>query len=93
MERIGVGFSGGMSPQDIVECVRVAEDLGDESAWVAEGHGGGQVSVRTACPVAAGEVTRAPSIPSGPATAGATPETASASFRMRSTGPAAASGR
>ena len=41
MERIGVGFSGGMSPQDIVECVRVAEELGYESAWVAEGPGKG----------------------------------------------------
>ncbi len=49
MERIGVGFSGGMSPQDIVECVKVAEDLGYESAWVAEGHGGDQFSVLTAC--------------------------------------------
>ena len=28
MERIGVGFSGGMSPQDIVECVKAAEELG-----------------------------------------------------------------
>ena len=49
MDRIGVGFSGGMSPQDIVECVKVAEELGYESAWVAEGHGGDQFSVLTAC--------------------------------------------
>ena len=49
MERIGVGFSGGMSPQDIVECVKVAEELGYESAWVAEGHGGDQFSILTAC--------------------------------------------
>ena len=49
MERIGVGFSGGMSPQDIVACVKVAEELGYESAWVAEGHGGDQFSVLTAC--------------------------------------------
>ena len=49
MERIGVGFSGGMSPKDIVECVKVAEELGYESAWVAEGHGGDQFSVLTAC--------------------------------------------
>jgi probable F420-dependent oxidoreductase len=41
-----------MSPQDIVECVKVAEDLGYESAWVAEGHGGDQFSVLTACAVA-----------------------------------------
>ena len=53
MERVGVGFSGGMSPQDIVECVKLAEELGYESAWVAEGHGGDQFSVLTACAVGA----------------------------------------
>ena len=52
MERVGVGFSGGMSPQDVVECVKLAEELGYESAWVAEGHGGDQFSVLTACAVA-----------------------------------------
>jgi len=52
MERVGVGFSGGMSPQDIVECVKLAEELGYESAWVAEGHGGDQFSILTACAVA-----------------------------------------
>jgi len=38
--RIGVAFSGGLTPSDIVECVKLAETLGYESAWVAEGHGG-----------------------------------------------------
>ena len=38
MERVGMGFSGGLSPKDIVECVQLAEQLGYESAWVAEGH-------------------------------------------------------
>ena len=52
MDRIGVGFSGGMSPQDIVECVKLAEELGYESAWVAEGHGGDQFSILTACAIA-----------------------------------------
>ena len=52
MDRIGVGFSGGLSPQDIVECVKLAEELGYESAWVAEGHGGDQFSILTACAIA-----------------------------------------
>ena len=64
MERIGVGFSGGMSPQDIVECVKVAEDLGYESAWVAEGHGGDQFSVLTACAVATEKIKLGTSITS-----------------------------
>ena len=64
MERIGVGFSGGMSPQDIVECVKVAEDLGYESAWVAEGHGGDQFSVLTACATATERIKLGTSITS-----------------------------
>lgn len=64
MERIGVGFSGGMSPQDIVECVKVAEDLGYESAWVAEGHGGDQFSVLTACAAATAKIKLGTSITS-----------------------------
>jgi len=52
MDRIGIGFSGGLSPQDIVECVKLAEELGYESAWVAEGHGGDQFSILTACAIA-----------------------------------------
>lgn len=64
MERIGVGFSGGMSPQDIVECVKVAEELGYESAWVAEGHGGDQFSILTACAVATERIKLGTSITS-----------------------------
>lgn len=64
MDRIGVGFSGGMSPQDIVECVKVAEELGYESAWVAEGHGGDQFSVLTACAVATNTIKLGTSITS-----------------------------
>jgi len=51
MARIGVAFAGGMSPLDIVDCVKLAEDLGYESAWIAEGHGGDQFSILTACAV------------------------------------------
>jgi alkanesulfonate monooxygenase SsuD/methylene tetrahydromethanopterin reductase-like flavin-dependent oxidoreductase (luciferase family) len=42
-------FSGGASPSEIVDCVRLAESLGYESAWVAEGHGGDQFAVLAAC--------------------------------------------
>ena len=64
MERVGVGFSGGMSPQDIVKCVKVAEELGYESAWVAEGHGGDQFSVLTACALATEKIKLGTSITS-----------------------------
>jgi probable F420-dependent oxidoreductase len=49
--RIGVAFSGGLPPADIVECVKLAEELGYESAWVAEGHGGDQFAILAACAV------------------------------------------
>jgi probable F420-dependent oxidoreductase len=49
MARIGVAFSGGLTPADIVECVRIADELGYESAWVAEGHGGDQFAILGAC--------------------------------------------
>ena len=49
MERLGVGFSSGLQPTDVVECIQLADELGYESAWVAEGHGGDQFSILTAC--------------------------------------------
>src|SRR5438132_2911089 len=49
MSRIGIAFSGGAKPSEIVECVKLAEALGYESAWVAEGHGGDQFAVLAAC--------------------------------------------
>jgi probable F420-dependent oxidoreductase len=49
VERLGVGFSGGLAPGEIVECVRLAESLGYESAWIAEGHGGDQFALLAAC--------------------------------------------
>jgi probable F420-dependent oxidoreductase len=50
--RVGVGFSRGLSPREIVECARLAEDLGYESAWVAEGHSGDQFAILGACAAA-----------------------------------------
>ena len=49
MDRIGLSFSGGLSPPDIVDCIQLADELGYESAWMAEGHGGDQFSILTAC--------------------------------------------
>jgi 5,10-methylenetetrahydromethanopterin reductase len=49
MRRLGIAFSGGASPAEIVDCVKLAEELGYESAWVAEGHGGDQFAVLAAC--------------------------------------------
>ena len=49
MKRLGIAFSGGASPAEIVDCVKLAEELGYESAWVAEGHGGDQFAILAAC--------------------------------------------
>ncbi len=51
MARIGVVFAGGMSPPDIVEYVKLAEELGYELALIAEGHGGDQFAILSACAV------------------------------------------
>jgi probable F420-dependent oxidoreductase len=49
MSRIGVAISGGPNPAEIVDLVVLAETLGFESAWVAEGHGGDQFAILAAC--------------------------------------------
>jgi probable F420-dependent oxidoreductase len=49
MARLGIAFSGGPSPAEIVDCVALAESLGYESAWVAEGHGGDQFATLSGC--------------------------------------------
>ena len=51
MAKIGVAISGGPSPAEIVDLVVLAESLGYESAWVAEGHGGDQFAILAACAV------------------------------------------
>jgi alkanesulfonate monooxygenase SsuD/methylene tetrahydromethanopterin reductase-like flavin-dependent oxidoreductase (luciferase family) len=56
MARLGVAFSStGLTPGEIVECVRLAETLGYDSAWMAEGHAGDQFAILAAC---AGATTR-----------------------------------
>jgi probable F420-dependent oxidoreductase len=49
MRRIGIAISGGPNPAEIIDLVVLAESLGYESAWVAEGHGGDQFAILSAC--------------------------------------------
>jgi probable F420-dependent oxidoreductase len=62
--RIGVAFSAGLTPTETVECVKLAETLGYESAWVAEGHGGDQFAILGACAVATRRIRLGTSISS-----------------------------
>src|SRR5947209_9515021 len=48
MPGLGIAFSGGPTPAEIVDCIVLAESLGYESAWVAEGHGGDQFAILAA---------------------------------------------
>jgi probable F420-dependent oxidoreductase len=48
MTRLGIAFSGGPGPAEIADCIALAESLGYESAWVAEGHGGDQFATLSA---------------------------------------------
>ena len=48
MERLGVAFLGELAPPDFVGCMQLAEELGYESAWMAEGRAGDQFSILTA---------------------------------------------
>jgi probable F420-dependent oxidoreductase len=47
--KIGIAFSGGPNPAEIVDLVVLAESLNYDSAWVAEGHGGDQFAILAAC--------------------------------------------
>ena len=51
MSAIGIAISGGPNPADMIDLVGLAERLGYESAWVAEGHGGDQFAILSACAV------------------------------------------
>jgi len=52
MERLGIALGSGISPGEIVETVKLAEEIGYDSAWMVEGHGGEQFSILTACALA-----------------------------------------
>lgn len=64
MARIGIAFSGGPSASEIVQCVKLAETLGYESAWVGEGHGGDQFAVLAACAMRTSKIQLGTSITS-----------------------------
>ena len=64
MAQIGLALAGGMSPTDVVDCVTYAEEQGYTSAWFAEGHGGDQFSVLTACALATQRIQLGTSISS-----------------------------
>ena len=59
-----MAFTGGLVASDIVACVKLAEDLGYDSAWVAEGHGGDQFAILAACAVATSRIRLGTSISS-----------------------------
>jgi alkanesulfonate monooxygenase SsuD/methylene tetrahydromethanopterin reductase-like flavin-dependent oxidoreductase (luciferase family) len=64
MDRTGLAISGGLAPLEIVECVKLAEELGYESAWVAEGHGGDQFAILAACALSTSRILLGTSISS-----------------------------
>jgi alkanesulfonate monooxygenase SsuD/methylene tetrahydromethanopterin reductase-like flavin-dependent oxidoreductase (luciferase family) len=61
---IGFSISGGLKPRDIVDCAVMAESLGYESMWVAEGHGGDQFALLSACAMATSRIRLGTSISS-----------------------------
>ena len=64
MERTGLALPPGLSPADLVECAQLAEQLGYESVWMSEGHGGDQFSILTACALATDRILLGTSITS-----------------------------
>ena len=64
MARLGFALSGGLEPRDIVDCVKLADELGYESAWIAEGHGGDQFAILAACAMATQRILLGTSISS-----------------------------
>lgn len=49
MRRIGIAISGGPNPAEIIDLVVLAESLGYESAWVAEGMAATSAPCLAAC--------------------------------------------
>src|SRR5262245_45596594 len=62
--KIGIAISGGPSPAEIVDLVVLAESLGYDSAWIAEGHGGDQFAILAACAMRTSRVRLGTSISS-----------------------------
>src|ERR1700761_1793302 len=64
MGKIGIAISGGPNPTEIIDLVVLAEALGYESAWIAEGHGGDQFAILAACAVRTSRIRLGTSISS-----------------------------
>ena len=64
MGGIGIAVSGGPNAAEIVDLVVLAEQLGYESAWLAEGHGGDQFALLAACAVRTSRIRLGTSISS-----------------------------
>lgn len=64
MSKLGVAISGGPTPRDIVRLAVLAEELGYESVWVAEGHGGDQFAILAAIAHATSQIRLGTSITS-----------------------------
>src|ERR1700746_1676069 len=64
ISRIVMAISGAPNPAEMIDLVVLAESLGYESAWVAEGHGGDQFAVVAACAVGTSRILLGTSITS-----------------------------
>src|SRR5215472_14388831 len=62
--KIGIAMSGGPNPAEIIDLVVLAESLGYDSAWIAEGHGGDQFAILAACAVRTSRIRLGTSISS-----------------------------
>ena len=62
LKRIGIGLWGGMNQKELVECIKLAEKNGFESAWMAEGHGGDAFSILSAAAVSTRKIKLGTSI-------------------------------
>src|SRR3974390_3254627 len=62
--KIGIAISGGPNPAEIVDLVVLAESLGYDSAWIAEGHGGDQFAILAAGAVVTSRIRLGTSISS-----------------------------
>lgn len=64
MSHVVVAISRGLPPRDIIDCRKLAEELGYEPAEVAGGHGGDQCPIFSACAAATKRILLGTSISS-----------------------------
>jgi alkanesulfonate monooxygenase SsuD/methylene tetrahydromethanopterin reductase-like flavin-dependent oxidoreductase (luciferase family) len=64
LDKLGISFGGGLSPTQVVEYARQADQLGYHSVWMSEGNGSDNFSVFTACALATKNVQLGTSISS-----------------------------